>query len=614
MGRTRASAAAEPGSSATAVASSSPPHSSTRSKLALLIGDQRRLVVALAVASLFSGITEAVTLAIVAQVAAALVGGSHRVHSTLGALGLHGSVDRLILIGLILTLIRLALQWPLWILPARISSNVGAKARRQVFEAFTEASWDVQSRDREGQLQEVMTSQTNQATTGAIFATVLIIAVVTFVILMVTAIALNPAGAGAVFAVAVLMFVVLRPLRSLGARFSRSTSHAQLAFAGGIAQANRLAEETHVFGVMDKQLEHVDELVEGIRHYTLRAQVVSKLVPNLYQSLIYVFLIGALALLNASGRGHAGSIGAVILLLVRAAQQGQGVQAYYQALQQALPFIERLQDTERRYREHRVSDGGEPLADVRTLEFELVSFAYNPGRPVLADVSFTVEAGEAIGVIGPSGAGKSTLVQILLRLRSPISGQYLVDGVPVERFAGSDWQRVVAYVPQAPRLLHATVAENIRFFREASNEDVVRAGKLARIHDEIMSWSDGYDTLVGPRADAVSGGQQQRICLARALVARPQVLVLDEPTSALDPHSETVIQESLTALKSEVTLFTIAHRMSTLEMCDRVMVILDGHLAAFDTKAVLQRENHYYRSASTIAAGANAGMLPEAPV
>ena len=118
-----------------------------------------------------------------------------------------------------------------------------------------------------------------------------------------------------------------------------------------------------------------------------------------------------------------------------------------------------------------------------------------------------------------------------------------------------------------------------------------------------MGWPKGYETIVGPRADAVSGGQQQRICLARALAARPGLLILDEPTSALDPHSETLIQESLTALSNELTLFIIAHRMSTLDICDRVMVIVDGRLVAFDTKAELQRTNPYYRSASLIAAG-----------
>jgi ATP-binding cassette subfamily B protein len=158
-------------------------------------------------------------------------------------------------------------------------------------------------------------------------------------------------------------------------------------------------------------------------------------------------------------------------------------------------------------------------------------------------------------------------------------------------------------VPQEPRLLHATVAENVRFDRELDQPAIERAARLAHIHDEIMSWERGYETVVGPRADAVSGGQQQRLCLARALAATPEVLVLDEPTSALDPKSESRIQESLNELKDELTLFIIAHRMSTLDICDRVMVIMGGRLVAFDTIEALRENNAYYRSASAIAAG-----------
>ena len=221
------------------------------------------------------------------------------------------------------------------------------------------------------------------------------------------------------------------------------------------------------------------------------------------------------------------------------------------------------------------------------------------GRPVLSDISFEAHGSEAVGVIGPSGAGKSTLVQILLNLRTPDEGRYLINGVPVQQFRQDDWYARVAYVPQEPRLVHASVAENIRYFRDLDDDAVVRGAQLARIHEDIESWPNGYETIVGPRADAVSGGQQQRICLARALAAQPEILILDEPTSALDPRSEALIQESLTALKHKVTLFIIAHRMSTLDICDRVMVILDGHLDAFDTLALLAKTNPYYRSAST---------------
>ncbi len=583
-----------------------------RSQLDLLIGDKRSLIVALALTSTLAGFSEAATLAIIAQVANALVSHAKLINPKIGPFHLHSTVGTLIWIGLVITIARLALQWPLATLPARIAANVGAGLRTRLFGAFSHASWDVQSRDREGQLQEIMTNQTGQATGGALQATALVIAGITFVIMMASAVLLSARAAVAVFVVATVMFVLLRPVRSLGARRSRALSQAYVEYAGGIAEANRLAEETQVFGVTEAQNGMIARLVVTTRDLLYRTQVIAKIVPGLYQGLIYVVLIVALAALHASGTVHAGSLGAVVLLLVRAAQSGQTVQAAYQGLQQSLPFTERLDKAERRYAESRPVDGTRPLPRVQTLGFESVSFAYNPGRPVLTDVSFAVDAGEAIGIVGPSGAGKSTLVQILLQLRPPDAGRYLINGENVREFARADWHRAVAYVPQEPRLLHASVADNIRFFRDLDDEAVERAGWLARIHDDVISWSDGYATIVGPRADAVSGGQQQRICLARALAARPQVLVLDEPTSALDPHSESLIQESLTALKNELTLFTIAHRMSTLDMCDRVMVILSGRLAAFDTKAVLKEENPYYRTASALAAGTPEGTLPDA--
>jgi ABC-type multidrug transport system fused ATPase/permease subunit len=455
-----------------------------------------------------------------------------------------------------------------------------------------------------------MTSQVMQATGGALQATMLVISFFNFLVLMAFALALNPVAAAGVLASAVILFALLRPLNVLGARRAKALSVAQLEYAGGVSEMSRLAEENQVFGVAGPQRGRIGELIGAAERLVYRNAVISRLAPALYQGGIYLILVGGLAALYSAGSGQFGSLGAVVLLIVRAGSYGQAVQGAYQGLRQSLPFIERLQDTSQRYLDSSPVDGGEPLQSVRTLAFDRVSFAYRPGRPVLSEITFEVEAGESVGVIGPSGAGKSTLIQILLQLRVQDEGRYLVNGVPVTRFARADWHRLVAYVPQEPRLIHASVADNIRYYRELDEDAVERAGRLARIHDDILGWPDGYQTIVGPRADAVSGGQQQRICLARALAARPEVLVLDEPTSALDPHSETLIQESLTGLKHELTLFVIAHRMSTLDVCDRVMVIVDGRLVAFDTTSFLQRNNDYYRSASTLATGVSGSSLP----
>jgi len=582
---------------------------SARARLSMLLGDRRRTVLALGACSMMSGATEAGVLALIAQIGNAALRGGSRVHQQLGPITIDASITTLFIIAFGLAIVRILLQIPLATLPAYIAAGVQARLRRDLFAAYTNASWQLQSSDREGHLQETMTGQVLQATTGALQATQLVTAAFAFMILMGSAVAVNGVAAVIVLVAAILLMVALRPMTMLGHRYARELSVAQLEYAGGISEASRLAEETQVFDAGAAQRARLDRLIRTAEALFFRNQLIVRLAPSLYQSAIYLILLTALIFLYTAGAGQRTAIGAVVLLIVRAGTYGQQVAGSYQGLRQSLPFIERLQDTSRRYRESAPRDGGEPLASVSTIAFERLSFAYHSEQPVLEQISFEVDAGEAVGVIGPSGAGKSTLIQILLQLRQPDEGHYLVNGIPVERFARADWHRRVAYVPQQPRLIHASVAENIRYYRDMDDDVVERAGRLARIHDDIMSWPDGYETIVGPRADAVSGGQQQRICLARALASRPEVLVLDEPTSALDPHSETLIQESLQGLRHELTLFIIAHRISTLDICDRVMVIIDGRLVAFETADLLRRNNSYYQSASTIAAGSAGGSL-----
>jgi ATP-binding cassette, subfamily B, bacterial len=583
--------------------SQEPSGPSMRGRLNLLIGDRRPLIALLALCSIFSGFVEAATLAMVAQLAAAVVGGPHKGthNAVLSLINLHASLGTQILITFVLCIIRLLLQIPLSTLPARIGAQVMARLRTELFDAFSRASWTAISRGREGNLQEIMTNQVAQAVNGVSGTTGLIASSLQFLVLMISALFLSPVAAVAVGAMTVVLFGLLRPLRARGGGYAKALSRAQVRYANGIAESNRLAEETQVFAVGDAQRERIGQAVKQAQHWYFRSQVLARLIANVYQSLIYLLLVGGIWVLHLIGGGHAGSLTGVVLLLLRAGMAGQIVQGNYQTLVQSLPFVERAQQTLESFRDSAEEDAGQPLSSIDTLSFEHVSFAYNPATPVLRDINFSVRGGEAIGIVGPSGAGKSTLVQLLLRLRRPVDGSYLINGEPTEAFARDDWYRHVSYVPQEPRLLHASVADNIRFFREIDQEQIENAARLAQIHGDIVGWEHGYETIVGPRADAVSGGQQQRICLARALAAGPEVLVLDEPTSALDPESEALISASLKTIRRQLTLFIVAHRMSTLEMCDRVMVIVDGRLAGFDTRPALQRDNPYYRHASQLA-------------
>ncbi|MEZ5323250.1 MAG: ATP-binding cassette domain-containing protein [Microthrixaceae bacterium] len=261
-------------------------------------------------------------------------------------------------------------------------------------------------------------------------------------------------------------------------------------------------------------------------------------------------------------------------------------------------FAERLLSERARFRASVPPSGDRSLGDAANLSMRNVNYRYVDDRPALTDVSFDVRHGEAIGIIGPSGAGKSTLIQLLLRLRYPDSGTYTIGGVDARSVDDGSWFSEVAFVPQDCQVYNDTIEENIRFFRtDATLDDVIDAARRAHIHDEIMAMPDGYATPLGSRGGALSGGQRQRVAIARALVRRPRIMVLDEPTSALDMRSESLVHETFAKLKGNVTVFVIAHRLSTLNTCDRIMVFGDGRLQAFGERRELERESRFYREA-----------------
>lgn len=552
------------------------------------------LLVAVSVAA---GLSEAAVLAMVAQIAAALVSGVTVIDAHLGVTSARMSIRTMLEIGVAIAAGRVLLLVPASWLGARLASDAEASMRSRLFYAFLRADWATKANDREGKLQELMTNQITQGTQVIVQMTWVVTFLFSLLALVASALVLSPVAAGIVVAVSIFLFALLRPLSRAGHKAARDLSAAQIAHASGVGEATRLAEETQVFGVMPAQRDRLQALIDRARELYFRTQLTVRLVPSLYQSAVYLLLIGGLALIYSFDRGGLASLGAVVLLLVRAGTYGNQAQYAYQSIRQTVPFIERVQTAVAQYEEAGRPEGVEPFEALETLAFRNVSYSYGERSEVLSDLTFEVRAGETMGVIGPSGAGKSTLAQLLLRLREPDSGEYLVNGNPARSLLLSDWAAKVAYVPQTPQLIYASVADNIRYFRDVPREEVERAARLAGIHGEIVSWADGYDTLVGPRASAVSIGQAQRICLARALVLRPTILVLDEPTSALDPTSERLIQASLTSLRGNLTLFVIAHRLSTLDICDRVMVIVDGRLDAVERFEDLQSRNAYYRSA-----------------
>jgi ATP-binding cassette subfamily B protein len=221
-----------------------------------------------------------------------------------------------------------------------------------------------------------------------------------------------------------------------------------------------------------------------------------------------------------------------------------------------------------------------PLARARgNVSFREVSFAYSAERPILRDISFDVPSATRVGIAGVTGAGKTTLLNLLLRFYDPLSGQILLDGHDLSDYRIADLRRQFAIVLQEPVLFSTTIGENISYGRPgASADEVIAAAEAANVHGFITSLPDRYDTVLGERGMSVSGGERQRISIARAFLKDASILLLDEPTSSVDTNTEAGILEATERLMQGRTVFMIAHRTSTLQNCDLRLELREGRL------------------------------------
>jgi subfamily B ATP-binding cassette protein MsbA len=230
------------------------------------------------------------------------------------------------------------------------------------------------------------------------------------------------------------------------------------------------------------------------------------------------------------------------------------------------------------------------------IRFESLGFEYVPGRPVLKDISFSVERGEVVALVGPSGAGKTTLVDLIPRFYEPTRGRILMDDVDICRIDLKSLRSLIGMVTQEVILFNDTVRNNIAYgLRDCPLERIIEAAKAANAHEFITELPKGYDSVIGERGTRLSGGQRQRLSIARAILKNPQVLIFDEATSALDTESEILVQDAIDKLLQGRTTFVIAHRLSTVQHADRILVLDEGAIREVGTHAQLIGSNGVYK-------------------
>lgn len=557
------------------------------------VAGHRPALVALAATAFAGGALEAGLLVVLTRAALSAADDAGRVDF----FGVHVPMNHALLIALGMILARVGLAIWAGRQGTRLSQSVVARVQHRLGRSFLNASWDTQQHQQAGSLQQYVLGFSSQvaAITSALTHTVTSGA--NLIAMLGVAVWVDPLGALVLVGSVLVLSVFIRPIRAVVRRRARASTEAQLALSRVVSEMSTLGLELHVFHVQEAAARRLEASVNRARERARAHGYAAALPSPVYAGLAYIAVLGALLLIAASGSSLS-AVGASMLVMLRSLSYAQGLQGAFTALSSASPAVSRILEQLDLLEGDQRNEGSVPVGDVRSLAAENLTFAYSDERDVLHSISFATERREILGIVGPSGGGKSTLVQLLLGLRHPQQGRVLADGRDVRTLRSEDWARKVTFVPQAAHLIAGSIADNIRFLRDGvSQEDIERASRLAHLHDEVAAFPEGYDRPVGVAGAHLSGGQQQRLCIARALVETPDVLILDEPTSALDVRSEHLIRSTLEGLKAHMTVIVIAHRLSTLDICDRIMVIQHGHLRAIDSPTKLRRDNEFYREA-----------------
>jgi ATP-binding cassette subfamily B protein len=351
-------------------------------------------------------------------------------------------------------------------------------------------------------------------------------------------------------------------------------------------------ETVKYFNNEDYEARRYDESLERLRRASLKSQTSLSMLNTGQQLIIAVGLVLMLWRATegvAAGRMTLGDLVMINAFMIQLYIPLNFLGVIYREIKQALTDLDKMFSLMERGREVDDAPGATPLAVTEgRIRFDRVNFAYEPSRPILHDVSFEIPPGKTVAVVGPSGAGKSTLARLLFRFYDAVDGSIQIDGQDIRQVTQASLRRAIGIVPQDTVLFNDTVAYNIGYGRSgATQAEIEAAARAARIHDFIAATPKGYDTMVGERGLKLSGGEKQRVAIARTLLKNPPIMIFDEATSALDSANERAIQAELQGVARNKTALLVAHRLSTVVEAHQILVMDQGRIVERGTHAEL---------------------------
>ena len=350
------------------------------------------------------------------------------------------------------------------------------------------------------------------------------------------------------------------------------------------------------YGNQNKLVQKLDKAFDAHRKVTIKSQIISSAIPQLYQPGALAIIIAAFYFSKQESLPLPDT-SVLLFSLIRILPLIGQISGQKISLDNFLPSYEQINTLKEKAVRFRQPSGNNQFKGIRKeLSIENVTYSYPDNKPVLDSINIHVPVGKMIAIVGPSGAGKSTIIDIIMGFNEPNNGLVLIDGKPFQDFNIISYRKRIGYVPQESILFNQSIKDNLLWVKEdASEKEIISACKLANAYEFIKELSEGYDTIVGDRGVNLSGGQIQRIALARAILRKPELLILDEATSSLDTRSERLIQQAIENISKETTVIAIAHRLSSIVNADYVYLIERGRVVEEGTYIELTRMNGKFK-------------------